>query len=183
MGITCLKTMKIASGIVFIAVLCTIVPEALASNAYTMTRTCSISSDHPYWNSENLSWPVGEMGAMACRVNFSHLIVETENDFVILNSSVDEIKITGNYPDGCWSDWVVGTSFTLRLMSNEYITDYGFDVVTYEIQLPAAWDAFWWVAIPVLVAIAAILITLEVRARQKPAKSLRKVAQPPRHPY
>ncbi len=159
--------------LVFLAFLHAFVPAAASQTAVPryVTRTISISSDHPYWNSEDLSWPVGELGATACRVNFSRLEVEDGYDFVILNSSYAETRITGSFPGGCWSDWINGTSFTLRLVTNSYNTAYGFDAVTCEVQLTAAWDTFWMVAIPAIAGIAALLAYFEVRARKAPMDS------------
>ncbi len=161
---------KLWGGMALVVILSISIPAAQAGEGVEVrhvTRMISISSDHPYWNSEALSWPVGEMGAMACRVNFSRLETEGGYDFVILNSSYDEASLNGSYAAGCWSDWVVGTSFTLRLVTNSYNTDYGFDAVAYEIQVSAARESFWLVAIPVLVGLAAVIIVLEVRARRR----------------
>ncbi len=168
---------------VYLSFLGAILPTGQAVGVSTVTRACAISSDHPYWNSEDLSWPVGEMGATALRLNFSRLEVEDGYDFVILNSTYGEAKITGSYSTGLWSDWVSGTSWTLRLLSDRYNTAYGFDCVAYEILVSRSYDIFWYTGFLALVAIVVFLVIFEVHARKKPTCAPRKGAQAPRHPY
>ncbi len=144
-----------------LAVFFTIAPVAQGAEAVTEIRTCNISSPHPYSGWADLSWELVEGGITACRVNFSRLEVEDGYDFVILNSSYDEVSLTGSHPDGIWSEWINGTSFTLRLVSNSYNNDYGFDAVTYEVQVMQAWESFLLVAIPVGIVIVIAFVVFQ----------------------
>ncbi len=138
-----------------------ITPVAWGVEVVTEVRTCNISTPHPYAGWADLTWVLVEGGITACRVNFSRLKVEDGHDFVILNSSAAESSLKGNYPDGCWSEWIYGDAFTIRLTSNSYNTGYGFDAVKYEVQGVQAWETFCIVAIPIINALVVLFVIFE----------------------
>ncbi len=109
----------------------------------TINKTCSISTTHPYSNYYDSHWTIHEDGALAIRVKFSNFNTYNENDvgYVTDPANYEQdmgIPYSGNLGT-FWSDWILGDTLIVGLVSNNLYTSYGFDVTAY--QIASAFDS------------------------------------------
>lgn len=88
-----------------------------------------ISSPHPYANGMDESWTLTVPGAERVSVHFARFELERNYDFVhIYNGDGEFVSSLSGQQGQTYSPIVEGESMTLRLVSDESVVDYGFDV-------------------------------------------------------
>ena len=92
-------------------------------------------SVHPYPNLYDNTWIITEPGAGQIRLHFSRLETESQYDFVYIydKNNVEIARYDGNHND-MWTQWVDGDTVKVRLISDRYITNFGFIVDQKETQ-------------------------------------------------
>ncbi len=98
-------------------------------NINPTSGTILVESKHPYSNYYYKTWTITEPGADQIRVHFSRLETQSEHDYVyILNKyNVRITKYDGNQND-LWTPWVKGDTIKVKLITDGYVTDFGFIV-------------------------------------------------------
>jgi hypothetical protein len=92
-----------------------------------------LRSSHPYHNNTDQTWTVlndDPSPGQATRMHFSKVDLEENVDWLIL-SDIDDNPyqyITGSHPDGLWSIGVPGIAIKVRLVSDENVERWGFNV-------------------------------------------------------
>ena len=89
----------------------------------------SVSSEHPYPNSQSLSFVVQQKGAKKMAVHFSRFEVESTYDKVTFQDSKGKVvgEFSGTYT-GSYSPSVDGDKLTVILTSDSSVNAYGFDI-------------------------------------------------------
>lgn len=87
----------------------------------------NIESPHPYPNDYNNTWTETRSGAAAIRVHFTYIRTESDYDYVYVKDSGGNIinDYSGSYTDE-WSDWVLGDTIKIQLISDYSVVDDGF---------------------------------------------------------
>jgi len=97
-----------------------------------------VESPHNYPNNYNNIWTItGPAGTTQIRVHFTQIQTESCCDSLNVKDGSGAIQQTykGTYSD-VWSNWVMGNTINLNLTSDGSVTDYGFQVDHYQVQLP-----------------------------------------------
>jgi hypothetical protein len=118
------------------------VTPVITEHARATQASYVIASAHNYANSYTYTWPAKTVtGATQIRVHFTRIELEATYDKIyILNSAGTTVQTfgatstTSTYASGVWSNWVTGTTFSVKLVTDSSVTKWGFatDLVEYE---------------------------------------------------
>lgn len=96
---------------------------------FVLQNGCIVESPHPYGNGTVESYQVvnPDESALSTRVHFSRVELDM-GDYIALKDSMDreQQRITGNYPEGLWSERVPGRVVQVDLATNLVGTAWGF---------------------------------------------------------
>ncbi len=96
-----------------------------------------IESAHPYSNNIDTVYTItGHPDATRIRVHFEELSLEQDMDFILIENADSEVvqTLTGSASD-VWSEWVTGNTLKIHMVTDEFVSDYGFYVDGYETDL------------------------------------------------
>ena len=103
----------------------------------------SIDSPHPYSNYYDHTWDIHRSGADYMRVHFDHFDVEYDYDWVLIGDSDLHsgyyYEAYSGYSSGFWSGWIPlldDDTLSVRLISDNIVTAWGFSIDKYEIMYP-----------------------------------------------
>jgi hypothetical protein len=99
----------------------------------TGTSITPVNSAHPYADSFDQTWVINNVStAQNTAVYFSKVLTESDLDYVyIIDPATDQVvqEITGEqYVNGGWSASVPGNKIKVRLVTDESVQDYGFQI-------------------------------------------------------
>jgi len=91
------------------------------------TKVVNIESPHPYSDDYDNTWIETQSGAAAMRVHFTYVRTERNYDYVYVKEDNENIvdDYSGSYTDE-WSDWVLGDTIKIQLVSDYSVVDDGF---------------------------------------------------------
>lgn len=104
-----------------------------------LTGTSAVATAHPYGNSETKKWTIqGPVGATKMRVHFKGFKTEARYDIVAVHAA--DMTQVATY-SGALGDFVSaevpGDSIIIRFVSDPSITDYGFEIDSYDAEQAA----------------------------------------------
>jgi subtilisin len=103
-------------------------------NVNPKSETILAESKHPYSNYYYKTWTITEPGADQVRLHFSRLETQSEHDYVyILNKNNARIAKYDGCQNDQWTPWVKGDTIKVKLITDGYVTDFGFIVDQKEI--------------------------------------------------
>ncbi len=91
----------------------------------------TIESEHPYRDNTDQLFTLHQAGAKFMRVRFEKLEFESDNDFLTVETKEGDIVsfYTGtSHPSGATSDYIVGDTAVVHLVTDHSVTRYGFKV-------------------------------------------------------
>lgn len=160
-------------GIIFLA----FAPSGRA--AATRFIPIAISTPHPYQNNALLEWNIGGNDFEEIRIHFTKIQTEEGSDSVLITFNTNTTYITGNYRD-YWTPWYPVSGVVLQFISDDWGTDYGFDMDGYEILGKPDWEGWGQIAFGFVAIIACLMVILYMLERRAPKARPRLVIIPPR---
>ncbi|HUP57642.1 MAG TPA: S8 family serine peptidase, partial [Bdellovibrionota bacterium] len=101
---------------------------------WTREVEAAIESPHPYTNGAELEWKLSHPGAKWIRLRFGRHSLERVNDYVEVRDRDGQlVDVLTGYGLTAWSRPVRGDGVTLKLVSNGFVTGWGFELTAYEV--------------------------------------------------